>query len=84
MVGRFSSTAYKGSNFCDFLFASPAQLVLSEKESTLKGKNLLPLGANSFVSEKTTFLQGAKAILKELAPLKMNLLPWMQCYFTEE
>ena len=30
----------------------------SEKVSTLKGKNLLPLGANSFLLEKTPFHKG--------------------------
>ena len=29
-------------------------LLSSEKESILKGKNLLPLQANSFLSEETT------------------------------
>ena len=30
----------------------------SEKESSLKGKNLLPLGANSFLLQLTTFQKG--------------------------
>ena len=29
----------------------PAQWILSEKVSTLRGKNLLPMGANSFLLE---------------------------------
>ena len=33
-----------------------------EKGSTLKGKNLLPLGANSFLLEQTPFQKGAKTI----------------------
>ena len=31
---------------------------LSEKGPTLKGKNLLPVGANSFLFEKTPFRKG--------------------------
>ena len=45
--------------------------VLHNKESTLKGKNLLPWGANSFLLEKTPFQKGPKTILKELPPLNM-------------
>ena len=37
----------KGDNFCDFMFAFLALQFPSEKGSTLKGKNLFPLGANS-------------------------------------
>ena len=37
--------------FCDFLFSFLAHTDPSEKGSTLKGKNLLPLGANSFLLE---------------------------------
>ena len=38
--------------FCLFCFCIPSA---REKRSTLKGKNLLPIGANSFLLEKTTF-----------------------------
>ena len=38
----------------------PAHLVPSEKGSTLKGKNLLPRGANSFLLEKIPFQKGVK------------------------
>ena len=41
---------YKGDNFCDFLFTF-LHTNPFEKESTLKGKNLLPWGANSFLLE---------------------------------
>ena len=44
MLGKFCAILYKGYNFCDFLFPSR-----SEKGSTLKGENLLLLGANSFL-----------------------------------
>ena len=33
-------------------------LLPSEKESSLKGKNLLPVGANSFLLEKTPLAEG--------------------------
>ena len=42
--------------FCGF----PAHRPFSEKESTLKGKNLLPRGANPLLLEKTPFQEGAK------------------------
>ena len=34
-------------------------LLFSEQESTLKGRNLLPMGANSFLLEKTPFQKGS-------------------------
>ena len=34
---------FKGGNFVKFILSPP------EKESTLKGKSLFPLGANSFL-----------------------------------
>ena len=43
---RVSNSKFKNSK----LFLLP-----SEKRYTLKGKNLLPLGANSFLSEQTPF-----------------------------
>ena len=39
----------------------------SEKRSTLKGKNLLPGGVNSFFLGKTPFQKGAKAILESVS-----------------
>ena len=47
----------------------PILLNLSEKGSSLKGKNLLPKGANSFLLEKTPF-QMRKNYLTELPSLK--------------
>ena len=49
-LGRFSANLYKGDNFCDSV-CSPAHQIPFEKESALKGKNLLPGGANSFLLE---------------------------------
>ena len=37
---------------------SKLNLIPYEKKSTLKGKNLLPLGANSFYLELTLFRRG--------------------------
>ena len=37
-----------GDNFCDFLFSFPAHQVPSKKVSTMKGKNLLPIGVDPF------------------------------------
>ena len=37
--------------------------VTSEKEPTLKGKNLLPRGENSFLLEKTPFQERGKTFL---------------------
>ena len=48
----------------------PAHKVLSEKGSTLNGKNLLPKGANSFLLGYTKF-ETRQMILKEFPPLKM-------------
>ena len=64
---RFS-TVFKEDNFCDCF---PAHKGPTEKGSSLKGKNLLPLGTNSFLFEKTLFQRGGKSILKGLPPLKM-------------
>ena len=49
---------------------------LFEIRSTLKGKNLLPVGANSFLLEKTyfrmwLFVQKSKQIVKKLSPCKI-------------
>ena len=44
-------------------FVFPALQVCSEMRSTPKGKNWLPLGANSFLLEKTLFqIKGGKTI----------------------
>ena len=44
-----------GGNFNNFLFGYSAHQSISEKESSLKGKNLLPKRANYFLVEQTTF-----------------------------
>ena len=58
-LGRCSPILFKGDNFCDFLFAFLNNKPFLKKptlkgknrflRSTLKGKNLLPRGANSFL-----------------------------------
>ena len=59
---------YKGGNFCDigfvFLHTKPYW-----KEFTLKGKNMLPLGAIVFLLD--SFQKGGKTILTELSSLKL-------------
>ena len=42
-------------------FCFPANQTLSVKGSSLKGKNLLPQGTNSFLLEKTPFQKGGKS-----------------------
>ena len=51
---------YKGDNFCDFLFALLYTNPYPKKGSTLKGKNLLPIGANSFLLEEIPFSDGSE------------------------
>ena len=47
-----------------------------QEGSALKGKNLLPLGADSFLFRADPFLEGKKKhILTELPPLKVYLVP---------
>ena len=55
-LGRFSTSHYKGDNFCDFMFAYQ---VHCEKWFTLKGTNLLP---------RLLLRRGAKTISTELPP----------------
>ena len=64
MLDIFSTIFYKGDKFCDFqchlvdfssfftretTFVTSALLRVSQKGAALKGKNLLPMGANSFL-----------------------------------
>ena len=46
----FFPISAKGDNFCVFICFTAIH-ASSEKESTLKDKNLLPMGANSFLLE---------------------------------
>ena len=50
-LGRFTTIFLQGRQILWLPVCFPAYEILSEKESTLKGKNLLPLGANSFLSK---------------------------------
>ena len=73
----------KGNNFCYFLFVvlpppptpPPPHPAPSEESSTLKGKNLLPKEANSFLLEQKHFQMGDKTILTDLPALKVIPLP---------
>ena len=51
----------------------PTHRATSEKWSILEGKNLLTVGANSFLLKSTTFQKGTKTILTDLPPLKVFL-----------
>ena len=48
-LGRFYTIFTRETTFLPFYF--PAHQALSKKGLTLKGKNLLPMGANSFLLE---------------------------------
>ena len=50
----------QGYIVCDFLFAFLYAKSLFENRYTLKGKNLLPLGANSFLLEYILFKREQK------------------------
>ena len=64
---------HKGDDFCESLFAF-LHINPLLKRCTLKGKNLLPRGANSFHLQYNAFQKGIKYILKELPPLKVPLV----------
>ena len=55
-LGRSSTIVYKADNKCDSDYFSLHKHLLNV--STLKGKNLLPLGANSFLLEQTLLSEG--------------------------
>ena len=57
-VGALPVLLYKNEALYRKLTLAILFLLLSEKGSTLKGKNLLPLGANSFLLEQTLFQKG--------------------------
>ena len=78
-LGRLAAILYKGDNFV-FFVRVPVHQTASEKESTQKGKNLLPRGANSFLFEQTPFQKGIKEVLKELPPLKAYRFPLSHVY----
>ena len=63
-----------------FCFAFLHSKPLLKKGSTLKGKNLLPLGANSFLLEWTPFQKGGKTILTELSSLKVYPVPLKELF----
>ena len=70
-VGRFSTICYEGGNFSDLPVCYPADQVPSEKEYTLKEKNLLPFGSKFFPFRVYPFSEERQAILTEFAPLKV-------------
>ena len=92
--GWFSTIFDTLNNFYDFLFAfqfiNPLlKRIYSKKKkrkncipwSTLKGKNLHPLGANSFLLEYTPFQKGAKTILTviSLKTYQLHLIMIIPC-----
>ena len=56
----------------------------SEKESTVKGKNLLPLEANSFLSGKTPFQNGSDAQRKKQKATKVVSFVTMMKKYTKD
>ena len=68
--GRFSAIFYKGDNFCDLRFAFHNNYSCRKKGSSLKGKNSIPLGINSFLL-KYTIQKRNKKNLEELPILKV-------------
>ena len=50
----------------------------SEMGSTLKGKNLLPMGANSFLLEKTSFQKGYVQKVTKVFESTSCIVPWKQ------
>ena len=72
---KYTWVDLKGDKFNDFPFAYLHIKSLLKKGSSLKGKNMLPLGANSFLSEKIPFQKGGKQFWK-------CCLPWVRVHFT--
>ena len=67
---------YKKPNFSDLMFVFLSTAVPSEKVSTLKGKNLLPTGANVFLLEQTPFSEGSKVIIVGQFPFMSSKSIW--------
>ena len=61
---KMNGHTIKVDNSCEIIFLPP------ENEFTLKGKNLLPLGANSFLLEVTPL--GVNSFLLQLITLEAN------------
>ena len=53
--------------------------LLSEKGSTLRGKNSLPLGANSFLLKQTPFWNRVDELGSQQEVTKFNLVPLSDC-----
>ena len=70
-LGKFSAIFYKGDNFCYFLFVSCIPNPFC-KRSTLKGKNLLQRGANSFLLCRPLFRR-KKNNYERVVPMKLYL-----------
>ena len=66
---QFFTILHKGDNFLSsyLLFYIPRQ-----KESRLKGKNLLPIGSKFFSFRVDSFSEGAKTDVTELSPLEVH------------
>ena len=79
--GRFSLIFYKGENFCDFLFVfcSVSSQVPFLKGSTLKGKNLLPLGSKFFPFRVDLFSEGSKNYFGRVVSLESVSAPLESC-----
>ena len=73
------SNSLSGITDHNILYRLSCTQVPSEKGSTLKGKNLLPMGANCFLLEQTLFQKQAKKANKNFdrlaSPLKVYIGP---------
>ena len=67
-LGRLQPEFLLGRQLLRFQVSFPGHQDSSLNGSTLKGENLLPCGASSFLLEKTSFLKSAKSILTKLSP----------------
>ena len=77
-LGRLSTVSDKGGRGrarVQLSWLARFAFLHSEKESALKGKNLLPMGETSFLLDGPLSKREAKIIPEELSPLKVHLLP---------
>ena len=73
-ICRFSAILDKGNNLYDFLFTFLHTRPLSEKGSTLIGKNLIPRGADSFLLGQTPFRRELKQFNRFISHESVSVL----------
>ena len=69
-LDSYSAILYKAENFIYFLCLSSSTRRIARKGSTLKGKNLLSVGAN-FSIRVDPFSKETKKVLTQLPPQKV-------------